>query len=66
MTHTTQPHLTAHAQTRFHHFAHTLVTQDARKFARQTVSQNVENLEQNDLVRDRIARLKLAVRTRCR
>lgn len=48
---TAQSHLTAHAQPGFHHLTHAFITQNGSQGTCQAVSQDVQDLEQNYLIR---------------
>lgn len=48
---TTEPHLTAHTQSSLHHLADAFITQDTRESSRETVSQDIEDLQEDDFVR---------------
>lgn len=47
---TTETHLTAHAQPRFHHFTDSLVAQNISKIACKGVFQDIQDLQKDDLI----------------
>lgn len=60
---TTESHLTAHAETGFHHFADALVAEHLSESPGQAVAQYVEYLEEHDLVGYAVARFEFTMRS---